>query len=435
MNKKIEYGLVWDREREKEKVVLDCEEKTPILNEVKEKDIKTNEDKPTNILIEGDNYHALTCLNKTHKEKIDVIYIDPPYNTGNKDWKYNNNYVDKKDVYRHSKWLNMMEKRIKLARNLLTKKGFFVVSIDHYELFSLGLLCDKIFGEENRIGVISVIHKAGGRNQAKFLAPSNEFMLIYGKNKKNMKFNDISLNEENRNRFNLKDEKGRYMLINFLRDHIDNLREKKPNLWYPIYVNKDLKEISFKEKENFEKILPISNSGREMSWKTLKETFLEDYKNGEIEILKENNKINIYRKYREKEILKTHWNDKKYNSTHYGTRLIREIIGKEKFNFPKSLYLIEDILKISSKKNSIILDFFAGSGTTGHAVLKLNKEDKGNRQFILCTNNENKICEEVAYPRIQKVISGYYKNGIKEEDKYVEGFGGNLKYYKTDFVY
>ena len=144
------YGLVWENEKNKEKIVEDCKKKLPILERVKDKEIITDKTKPMNLMIEGDNYHALTCLNYTHQGKIDVIYIDPPYNTGKaKEWKFNDKYVDKEDRFRHSKWLNMIEKRLRLAHNLLTDNGVIFISIDDNEQANLKLLCDEIFGEVN----------------------------------------------------------------------------------------------------------------------------------------------------------------------------------------------------------------------------------------------------------------------------------------------
>ncbi len=433
-NKPKKFGLVW--EEKKEDVVEKCKENIPILK-LKEKSksvepiLILDKDKPENILIEGDNYEALNVLNYTHKGKIDIIYIDPPYNTGNTDWKYNNDYVDGNDQWRHSKWIQMMYHRLSTAKKLLSDDGFIICAIDHYELFYVGLLMDEIFDEENRLGVVSVIHKPGGRNQEKFFSSSNEFMIVFAKNKKGKDFNKVVLNEELLSKFEYEDEEGKYTIINFIRDHIDDLREKKPNMWYSIFVNpKNLSEISLNNVKGYIEVLPISNSGREMSWKTQAKTFLESIKNNEIVVKEENKKIVIYKKFREQQIVKTHWDSKKYNSTHYGTYILEEILGGKCFNFPKSLYLIIDILKLTSKNDSIILDFFAGSGTTGHAVLELNKQDSGSRKFILCTNNENKIAEEVTYERVKRVMSGY-KN--KKGEK-VEGLGGNLKYFKTSFV-
>lgn len=155
------YGLVWDEERTKEKFEKESENALPVLKEVKSKEIKTDSTKPTNILIEGDNYHALSVLNYTHQGKIDVIYIDPPYNTGKKDFKYNDKWVDENDTYRHSKWLTFISKRLRLAKNLLNDEGVIFISIDDNEIAQLRLLCNEIFGEQNFINNFMWLHGKG----------------------------------------------------------------------------------------------------------------------------------------------------------------------------------------------------------------------------------------------------------------------------------
>jgi adenine-specific DNA-methyltransferase len=424
------FGLVW--ERKPEDVVFSCKENIPVLKEVKSRKIIDGESNLNNLLIEGDNYHALSVLNYTHKGKIDVIYIDPPYNTGSSDWRYNNDYVDSNDQWRHSKWISFMENRLILARNLLSEKGFIIIAIDHYELFYLGTLCDEIFGENNRTGVVTVVHKPEGRQFSKSINPTNEYYLFYSKNDLVGKIKNIPLDEDDAEKFNLVDDIGKYRLEEYLRRGGGDvsLKINKPNCWYPIYVDLKTKDISLDKKSGYIEVLPITESGQERTWNTSKDTFEENLKNGDVVILIENNKPTIYRKYREQQIIKTHWIKPKYNATRYGTQLLDKILDKNSFSFPKSVYAVQDALKITSDKNSIVLDFFAGSGTTGHAVLELNKQDSGNRKFILCTNNENKICEEVTYERIKRVIKGY-KN--KKEEK-IEGLNGNLSYYKTDLV-
>ncbi len=428
---KKKFGLIW--ENKPEEVVLACETSVPILKEIKNRKLSSDNLSSVNVLIEGDNYHSLSVLNYTHRNKIDVIYIDPPYNTGSSAWIYNNNYVDENDSYRHSKWISMMKNRLELAKNLLTDDGFIVCAIDHYELFTLGLLMDEIFGESNRIGIVSVVHKAEGRNQEKFFGTSHEYMLFYSKNKQQANFAKIVLDEDVQATFDREDNDGLFRLNNYLRsgggDH--NLRKSKPHFFYPIYVSRDLSDITTEKKKGYEEILPITSTGQERTWKTTKETFLERLNSGQIITERDqNNQIQIYEKYRENQVIKTHWIDPKYHAIHYGTKIIETILGGKKFDFPKSLYLLIDTLKLTSNKNSIVLDFFAGSGTTGHAVLELNRQDGGNRKFILCTNNENKIAEEVTYERLKRVIKGY-KN---KKDEKIEGLGGNLSYYKTDLV-
>ena len=180
LKKKKKYGLVW--EEKPEEVVEMCKEKLPVLKEVKDKEMITDKNKQVNLLIEGDNYHALSVLNYTHAKKIDVIYIDPPYNTGARNWKYNNNYVDIDDAFRHSKWISFMYHRLALTKRLLSNDGFFICAIDANELFSIGLLLDEIFGEQNRVGLVTVLHNPKGRNFTKWFSANSEYMLIYSKN-------------------------------------------------------------------------------------------------------------------------------------------------------------------------------------------------------------------------------------------------------------
>jgi adenine-specific DNA-methyltransferase len=428
LEKRKKYGIVW--EDKSEDVAKRCQNELPVLEENTKREIKRDAEKPFNILIEGDNYHTLSVLNYTHKGNIDVIYIDPPYNTGNKTWRYNNNYVELEDSFRHSKWLSFMEKRLKLAKNVLKKTGSIVISIDHCELFNLGALCDEIFGENNRLGVVAVVHKSEGRNQEKFFSTSHEYMLVYAKNKNYVHFKKALLDPKIKASFDREDSKGKYKLKNYLRsgggDH--NLRKNKPHFFYPIYVNRDLKDITLEKKKGYYEVLPITSSGQERTWKTIKKTFLKSLKNEEIVAEKDKRgKVQIFGKYREDkgQLIKTYWMDPKYHAIHHGTKVLENIMGSKLFDYPKSIYLVMDILKVMSSKNAVVLDFFAGSGTTAQSVLELNEEDGGNRKYILCTNNENKICEEVCYPRIKKVINGYKGNG---------GLKSNLKYFRTDFV-
>ena len=403
------YGLVWDSEREPEQVVLDCENNLPILKRVESKEIRTDNSED-NILIEGDNYHALTVLNYTHKEKIDVIYIDPPYNTGNKSWKYNNRYVEKDDGYWHSKWLNMMEKRLNSAKRLLKKDGCLICAIDENEHANLGLLLNKIF-PEYKIDCITIIHNPGGIQGDNF-SYTHEYAYFVYPNKKRM----IEL--ENRD-----DDPDIRPLRNVSKG--DHLRINAKNCFFPVYV-KDNDIIGFgdvcdddfhPESVNVERtdgvleVYPIDPSGNERKWvfarqnvESIKDELRVDYnkKRKIFDIIRTKTRFNY----------KTVWTYKKYNANIYGTKLLNEIINTP-FPFPKSLYNVKEcILAVAkSKKNAIILDFFAGSGTTAHAVLELNKEDDGNRKFILCTNNENNICTDVTYPRVHNVIKGYKFKG------------------------
>lgn len=413
------YGLVWEEHSEKVDEML--EDHIPIFTEDNARKIVADKQAPYNFLLEGDNLHSLKLLEKTHKGKIDVIYIDPPYNTGAKDWKYNNNFVDSNDTFRHSKWLSFMSDRLVIASSLLTPEGIIIVSIDHYELSQLIMLMDSIFGEENRIGIVTVVHKPEGRNQEKFFGTSNEFALFYAKRKPLANFSG-ELIFSDLEEYCTKDKVGPYKLKNFIRmsDGKYATREAKPNFFYPIYVDFRNKNISLEPKPGYDKVLPITKAGVERTWKTLPKTFVKYFEKGNIELVKsETDPGSIYEKLRPAEIIRTHWLKKEYHSYHYGTKILNDLLGTKKFDFPKSLYLVKDIINITSDSNSIILDFFAGSGTTGHAVAQLNQEDGGNRKYILCTNNENNICEEVTWQRLKNIQTD---------------LPHNLKYFKTDFI-
>jgi adenine-specific DNA-methyltransferase len=428
LKKKKKYGLVWDSEREPEKVVEMCKEKLPVLKEVKNKEIITDKNKPVNLLIEGDNYHALSVLNYTHQGKIDVIYIDPPYNTGAKNWKYNNNYVDKDDAYRHSKWLSMMYHRLNLAKKLLKKNGALICAIDDNEQAHLVMLLEKLYSSFEQ-HTITIVHNPKGVQGTNFSYIHEYAVFVIPKNKKIILDRNLAESE---------------MYVSNLRNWgNESLRTDAKNCFYPIIV-KDEKVIGFGDvapqnfhpKSSNEKksggtiyVWPIDSKGIERKWRYARQS-VEEIKN--VLLIKRNKKeiqILIAKDYG---TYKTVWVDKRYDASEYGTKLLREILPGCDFDFPKSLYTVYDCLYavIGNRQNAVVLDFFAGSGTTGQAVLEMNKNG-GNRQYILCTNNENNIATDVCYPRVQKVIKGYRKNGDGEK---VKGLGGNLKYFKTDFV-
>jgi adenine-specific DNA-methyltransferase len=407
---KKKYGLVW--ESKKEEVVEMCKEKLPVLKEVKNKEIITDKDKPVNLLIEGDNYHALSVLNYTHAGKVDVIYIDPPYNTGNKDFIFNDHYVDREDAYRHSKWLSFMEKRLKLAKNLLKDTGVIFISIDDNEVAQLKLLMDNpdLFGETNNIGIFVWRKKVGAGADSKLLFTQHEYILFYGRNKNKLDNFYEPLTEKQLKEYKNPDNDPR-------------------GLWAPT----DLTAPS-SDTDNTRLYEIISPTGKKWlrRWSYTKENMQKLIKDNLVWFGKDGNSMPKRKRFlsEKKGLVPRSWID--FVLTQDGKRDFENIFGQNNrlFEYPKPVGLIKHFIRITTTKNSLILDFMAGSGTTGQAVLELNKEDGGNRQFILCTNNENNICTDVCYPRIKKVIEGY-KN-LKGEQ--VEGLGGNLKYFRTDFV-
>jgi len=375
-----------------------------------------NGDIKDNLIIKGNNLLALHSLKKRFAGKVKLIYIDPPYNTGGEAniFTYNNSF-------NHSTWLTFMKNRLEIAKEFLRKDGFITIAIDHYELLYLGVLADEIFGRDNRIGIITIVHHPAGKTNNRFFATTNEYLLVYAKDKESAHINLLPMPESVKKSFKYKDEISRYKLENLMRkgETRNARRQDRPNQFYPIYVSKDLKSLSLSEKKGYLKILPIED-GKEWIWSYSPESLKIMIEKGEVIARKnKNNDIKIYFKRRitDYEGLrpKTTWIGNRYNATFYGTTLLKNIIGEKVFSYPKSLYAVLDIINITTDRDDIILDFFAGSGTTAHAVLELNKEDDGNRRFILVEQLEEhiKVCKE----RIQKVLQ---KENIKDDFVYLE---------------
>lgn len=395
-----------------------------------------------NLYIEGDNFEVLKILQESYLAKIKLIYLDPPYNTGTA-MIYNNDfslpiseYDELLGVYNleggklfrntdangrfHSDWISMMFERITLARDLLCEQGFIVIAIDHNELNNLIAICDEIFGEDNRLGIVTVVHKPEGRNQQKFFGISNEFMLVYAKNRDRTDFNSIAINSEIESTFDQQDTNGNYRLKNFIRltDGKYSLRESKPHFYYPIYVSSDLTKFDINKIEGFEEVYPVTNKGVERTWKTSKLTFLERANHGDIIAQKDlEGKIVLFEKLREDQVIKTHWTKKEYHSYHFGTKLLEDLFSAKFFDFPKSLPLIIDILKLMTSPSDIILDFFSGSATTAHAVMQLNADDGGNRKFIMVQLPEKTDEDSEAYKGGYKTIADIGKERIRRAGK------------------
>ena len=434
------YGLVWEEHEEAVDVMM--RDNIPVFTEVKEREICMVPGEDYNFLLEGDNLHSLHLLEKTHKGRIQMIYIDPPYNTGNKDFTYDDMLIDGMDGYRHSKWLSFIALRLKLAKALLTEEGLIFISIDDNEMANLKLLCDEIFGEVNYVANIIVKSNPRGSQSKKEIASVNEYILVYAKD---IRYSDIighKLTDDMVSEYKCSDAKGAYRLLGLRQRGGFWRASERPNLFYPFYVNTKNASISLiEDKSHNTAIYPIQPStGEKGTWRWSKEKAEKEIELLVAKEVKRGQEIvwDIYQKdymgsdggiRRTK--AKSLWDEKEVNYQNAANEL-KDIFGISPFTYAKPSYLIKRAMEmIDFSKNSIVLDFFAGSGTTAQAVLELNKEDGGQRKFILCTNNENNICEEITYQRIKTVITGKRQDG----SEYSEGIPANLKYYHTDFVH
>lgn len=464
LKKQKKYGLVW--EEKPEEVVERCKKELPVLEEVKDKAILKDPDGPTNLLIEGDNYHALSVLNYTHAGKIDVIYIDPPYNTGNKDFKYNDKYVDVDDAYRHSKWLSFMEKRLFLANTLLSKDGVLFISIDDNEIAQLRILMDTImpscFVTTIHVQMSTVSGQKVRAAKNGNLVKNGEYVLVYSKARtksigrkilwdpveydnhysifltpnENDTYSESSLSSEiaknndlmqllkivsltsSRNGkqiFPLKNIKKAYERLPQFRDYIHDNADKIVRTDRMVEIPDNDKEKNLKQNTTYRYIHP---SGKNYlygidSKGELKQRFL---------LSEKLQKADDYYRTRGICTMRGDW----WAGFHLDMGNVPKEGGVLLLNGKKPVRLVKQLLAYVGKTDDVILDFFAGSGTTGQAVLELNNEDGGRRQYILATNNENNICKEVCYPRLHNV-----HNGLNRQKK----LGGNLKYFKTSFVF
>jgi adenine-specific DNA-methyltransferase len=447
INSKKKYGLIWE-----EKIEL-VEEKLrnslPVLREVDQMKIENGSHAPNHFIVEGDNLHALTCLTFTHTDKIDVIYIDPPYNTGNKDFVYNDKFVDKDDLYKHSKWLSFISKRLKIAKSLLKNTGVIFISIDDNEQAQLKLLCDEIFGEINFIG--NMIWSAGKKNDSKYISNSHEYILAYFKNKEEIKSNKTTWRirkegidkiysfaskflKESKNNFDEASKK--------LKKWFKELPDDDPAKRHKHYSNIDQNGVFFADNiswpggggPKYEILHPTTGKPVKVpsrGWVySSKERMDEIIKDGKVYFGNDENSVPTLKSYlkdREYEVPYSVL----YKDGRASTKYLREILGGDYFNNPKDHEIILKLIEISSNPDSVILDFFAGSGTTLHSTMELNEQDGGRRKCILITNNENNIAEKVTYKRNKNIIYGY-RNSNGDSIKGLRN--NNLRYYQCDFV-
>lgn len=370
-----------------------------------------NFDATENLIIEGDNLEVLKLLQKAYQGKVKMIYIDPPYNTGN-DFVYEDDFADgirnylqqtgqindegnrlstnsETDGRFHSNWMNMMYSRLRLAQSLLSEDGLLFMSIDDHEHSRLRIIAEEIFGGENAIGDIAVVNNLRGRSDSSFFATAHESLLVFSKNWKNAKLGGFDLSPDQIAEYKMSDSIGRFKPETLRKRGSNSRREDAPTLFYPVYWNQKEDRLSLerKSKEDIE-IIPLLSDGNEGNWRWGKEKFLKEGKT-ELLVLETNGRPTIYVKMRlsgsDGEVRvakpKTVWIDPKYDGS-AGTREVKAL-GDLPFDNPKSLSFIQDLVSIGTDKSDVVLDFFAGSGTTAHAVMAQNAKDGGNRKFIL----------------------------------------------------
>ena len=431
------YGLVFEEHRER--VDEDLVHNVPVLTEVKERFVSHGDAdaQSKNFLIEGDNLAALKLLEKTHRGKIDLIYIDPPYNTGNKDFIYNDSCVEKADTFRHSKWLSFMKKRLEIAKRVLSDRGVILISIDDNEQAALKLLCDDVIGEENFIA--NFIWRGGRRNAAKFVSTSHEYMIAYARNLGYCNSQGVLWHEKKKGIEEI--YKAADSFVRKCKNDYDAASKMLKN-WYASLADdnpsKDHEHYCWIDKNGVYFASDISRGGgggpkwklrnprtgnyvaipsRGWAYRT-KEDLDADVAAGLVHF--NGDGVPCKKRYlrdNESQIKETVF----YKDRRGSSKRLRALLGNDSFPFPKDEYIIQEFVESFAYTDSTILDFFAGSGTTGHSVMRLNAEDHGMRNFILVTNNENGICEKVTYERLKRVI---------KRDK----FNAAVKYFKVEYI-
>ena len=466
------YGLVW--EEHEERVDIEMQTKVPVFTEVSDREIVSDETLPYNFLLEGDNLHSLKLLEKTHKGMIDLIYIDPPYNTKEKDFIYDDTYIGEDDSFRHSKWVSFMSERLEIARTLLSENGAIFIQINDIEVAQLKMLCDSIFGEENFLNIISVNMKniagASGGGEDKRFKKNCEYILVYTKNYsflplfngpyvyteiseliqqyidegKSWKYTTVLVDEgEKEYHGSTVDGEGNEIKV-YIRKNVvtmsinqiakrDGITAKEAYQKYGINVFRTTNSqssirtriIEYRKEHGInDSILSIEYVPK--TGKNKGSVYEQFYKDDECNLfvwLRDTSEIIDGELYK-KDLQGTYWD------MTAGTKNLTKEGNVEFSKGKKPVALIQQIVSIYPSTDATILDFFAGSGTTGHAVIAQNNEDGGTRKFILCTNNENKICDEKTYPRLTNVIRGY----TTDKGKVFLPTPANLKYYRTDFI-
>ena len=368
-------------------------------------------DNTQNLYIEGDNLEVLKLLQKSYLGKVKMIYIDPPYNTGN-DFVYHDDFAMSADEYAeasgsvdelgnkyiknmdsngrfHSDWCSMMYSRLMVARTLLTEDGVIFISIDDNEVENLRKICDEVFGESNKIAQLVIENNPRGRQSDAFFATSHEYLLCYAGNIDSATINGMSLSEKQKAEYKYEDEIGRYRLLGLRQRGVASLREDRPEMFFPIWVNPEDSSISLTYVEDWEEVIPKKSDGREGRWMWGKQKCINESNRLVAKLVSTRREFDIFVKdYLNKDgeqrtrKYKTIWSDKILNNQ-IGTQEVKAILGGDYMSFPKSTEYIKTIIQTGTSSSSLILDFFSGSATTAHAVMQLNAEDGGNRQYIM----------------------------------------------------
>lgn len=398
-------------------------------------------DDTENLYIEGDNLDALKLLRENYLHEVKMIYIDPPYNTGS-DFIYNDNFTQSTTDYTnnsgqrdaegnvlisnkesngrfHTDWLNMIYPRIKVAKDLLTNDGLIFISIDDNEVNNTIKICDEVFGSSNKIAQLVIVNNPRGRQSDTFFATVHEYLLCYAKNKNLAKINGMELTDEQKSEYSYSDENGKYRLLGLRQRGSASLREDRPDMFFPIFVNPNNQAISLDFHEGWEKVIPRKSDGREGRWMWGKVKCKTDFNRLVPRFIQRRNEYDIFVKdylYKENGTrtrkYKSVLDDKSFNNQN-GTQEVKALLGGDYMSFPKSMEYIKTICSIGTDKDSIVLDFFSGSGTTAHAVMKLNSEDGGHRKFILIQLPEEIDKKKPAYKAGYKTICDLGEDRIR----------------------
>ena len=422
------YGLLFEHHREVIDELLATH--APVLTE--DTSLAIDCGGQLNFLLEGDNLAALRLLEKTHRGRIQMIYIDPPYNTGNRDFTYDDSKVDAQDGFRHSKWLSFMNTRLRLARTLLTRQGVIFLSIDDNEQAALKLLCDEIFGEENFVANIVIKSNPRGSQSSKEIASVHEYLLVYAKDILSAAIIGHRLTEDMQSEYRLSDDRGPYRLLGLRQRGGFWRASERPNLFYPFFVDPQTGSLSLAEDAAHSvAVYPYQPStGERGTWRWSREKAAQDGADLVARQVRRADQTvwDVYQKdylttgaAERRTKARSLWDEKALNYQNAASEL-KSLFPSSPFTYAKPTYLIRRAIEmIDFRESPYILDFFAGSGTTGDAVLQCNAEDGGSRRFILCTNNENGICRDVTYERLRRSIEK-------------EGYATSLKYDRVDFI-